>query len=117
MLRERGSGTRAVFEQALRGRGVDPERLDVVLELPTNEAVCAAVRVGRCLTAVSNLVARPHIEASRLRELRVALPTRHFNLLRHKERYKTKTSLAFEALLRDAVAEDRSRRDPASFDI
>ena len=117
VMRERGSGTRAMFEQAIRGRGIDPSTLDIVLELPTNEAVCAAVRASPCLTVVSNLVARPHIEAGRLKELRTALPARHFALLRHKERYKTKASVAFEALVRDAVAEARSRRDPASFDI
>lgn len=104
VMRERGSGTRTVFEQAMRERGVDPEALHVVLELPTNEAVCAAVRVGPCLTAVSHLVAGAHVEAGRLIALPVTLPARHFALLRHKERYKTKASLAFETLVREAVA-------------
>ena len=117
VMRETGSGTRSVFGRALRADGIDPDALDVVLEFPTNEAVCAAVRSGPCLTAVSNLVARPHIEAGRLKEVRYTLPSRHFALLRHKERYRTKASLAFEALVRDDVREARSRRDPATFDI
>lgn len=117
VLRETGSGTRSVFAQALSVQGIDPESLDVVLELPSNEAICVAVRFGSCLAAVSDLVARPHIEASRLKQVRFTLPSRHFALMRHKERYRTKASLAFEALVRDAVSEARSRRDPASFDI
>ncbi len=117
VMRERGSGTRSMVEQAMKTHGLDPHALDIVLELPTNEAVCAAVRAGPCLTAVSNLVARPHIEAARLKELRLILPKRHFALLRHRERYKTKASVAFEALVRDAVAGERIRRDPVSFDL
>ncbi len=46
VLRERGSGTRAVFEVALAQSGIDPHALRVALELPSNEAVRAAVEVA-----------------------------------------------------------------------
>lgn len=117
ILRERGSGTRSVFEAALRRMGIDPEALDIALELPTPEAMCAATRAGTCLTAVSDLVARPHIEAGRLTALRLALPVRHFAFLRHRERRLSKAALAFEQLVTKAVRAKRERRDPPSFDI
>ncbi len=44
VLREVGSGTRSAFEQALRRLGVRPEKLRIAMELPSNEAVRAAVR-------------------------------------------------------------------------
>ena len=99
VLREKGSGTRSAFEAALRARGVDAALFHVVLELPTNEAVCVAVRASGHLTVVSDLVARPHVDAGRLAEVAVDLGARAFSLVRHKQRYRTRASEAFEASL------------------
>ena len=71
VMRERGSGTRAVLEAALRAGGLDPDALRVILTLPTNEAVCAAAAASSCVTAVSELVAGPFIQAG------AAAPDRH----------------------------------------
>ena len=49
----------SVFAAAIQARGLDAASMNVTLELPTNEAVCAAVCASRHLTVVSNLVARP----------------------------------------------------------
>lgn len=117
VMRERGSGTRAVFEAAMQASGVDIESLSVVLILPSNEAVCAAVTGSACLTAVSELVARPHIEAGRLRRIDHKLPTRRFAMVRHKERFRTKAALAFEALLREAAQETVKRQSLPDYDI
>ena len=43
VMREPGSGTRSIFEDDLMRLGVEPQALRVVLELPSNEAVRAAV--------------------------------------------------------------------------
>lgn len=99
ILREAGSGTRSAFEAALRRYNINSARLTVALELPTNEAACAAVRSSAHLTVVSDLVARPHIDAGRLALIAIDLGTRSFVLVWHKERYRTKASEAFEALL------------------
>ena len=96
VLREPGSGTRSAFEAAL---GVKAARLNVALELPTNEAVCVAARASRHLTAVSDLVARPHIDAGRLASVAVDIGARDFLLVRHRQRYRTRASEAFEASL------------------
>ena len=117
VMREQGSGTRAVFEAALRAEGVAPEHLSIVLTLPSNEAVCAATAESTCLTVVSEVVARPHLEAGRLRRLDHSLPTRRFALIRHKERFRTKAALAFEAVMHDEARAMAKRQSRPEYDI
>ncbi len=117
VMREPGSGTRAVFEAAMRAAAVKPDKLRVALTLPTNEAVCAAVVGSACLTVVSELVARPYLESGRLLRIDYALPTRHFALVRHRERFRTKASLAFEGLLREEALEMAKRQNTPEYDI
>ena len=97
ILRERGSGTRSMFEAALRHNGLKLSDLKVSLELPSNEAVRSAVEAGDGATAVSDLVAAPSIAAKTLHRVRFELPRRAFYLLRHTERH---VSRAEEALLK-----------------
>src|SRR5260370_23571522 len=59
VLREPGSGTRSAFEAASEGFGVSPGALRVALELPSNEALRAAVEAGLGATATSTAVASP----------------------------------------------------------
>ena len=99
VLREPGSGTRAAFETALKRIGIDPTDLVVALELPSNEAVRSAVELGGGATAVSELVVATYLAAGRLVQVPFAIPERSFRLLRHKERYRTQASRAFEAML------------------
>ncbi|QUD87910.1 LysR family transcriptional regulator [Phenylobacterium montanum] len=97
VLREPGSGTRSEFEHALTARGVDPARLNVVLELPSNEAVLEAAASGEFLTAVSELAAEPLVHARRLAPLAFRLAARAFDLLSHKERRRSHAAAAFVA--------------------
>ena len=94
VLREPGSGTRSALTSAL-----DETALDVALSLPSNEAVRSAVLAGNALTAVSEYVVRDDLAAGRLVTVAFDLPERAFRLLRHKERYRSKAALAFEAML------------------
>lgn len=112
ILREEGSGTRSAFEAALRALDIDPVLLTAPLELPTNEALCVAVRSSAHLTVVSDLVARPHIDAGRLALVAIDLGTRAFSLVRHKERYRTRASEAFEDKLPRPADGDRLRNPP-----
>ncbi len=96
VLREPGSGTRSAFEAALDGFGLALAALDVALELPTNEAVRAAVEAGMGATVISASVAAPSVEAGLLHRVGFALPERAFHVLRHRERYR---SHAADALL------------------
>lgn len=92
VMRERGSGTRSTFEAAIRARGLDPHSLTVVLTLPSNEAVLAAVRAGVGYAVLSHLVVAPAIEARALFALPFDLAERPFFGLRHKERYRSKAA-------------------------
>lgn len=98
VLREPGSGTRAMFEVALPGLGLAANDLAIALELPSNEAICAAVAAGAGATAISRLVAANAIAAGRLATVALRLPKRRFLALRHKERYLAKAAAAFLAL-------------------
>jgi DNA-binding transcriptional LysR family regulator len=99
VLREPGSGTRSVFEAALASHGIAAERLRVVLELPSNEAVRAAVEAGLGATAISASVAAPSLEAGLLQLVRFPLPERDFHVLHHRERYRSRAAEAFLAMI------------------
>ncbi|ABD87239.1 LysR family transcriptional regulator [Rhodopseudomonas palustris] len=94
VLREPGSGTRAIFEAALRKAGVKPSELRVELELPSNEAVRAAVEAGDCATAISDLVAAPGLSAGTLHQIKFELPRRAFFVLRHKQHAASRAETA-----------------------
>ena len=96
VLREPGSGTRSEFEQAVAGFGVSVASLNVALELPSNEAIRAAVEAGLGATALSASVAAPSLEAGLLHLAPLALPERTFHVLHHAERYRSR---AAEALM------------------
>src|ERR1700733_88731 len=62
VLRERGSGTRSVFEAALTEFGLKAHALRVVLELPSNEAVRSAAHAGLGGAVISASIAAPSLE-------------------------------------------------------
>ena len=99
IMREPGSGTRAVLEDMLAEQRVDLAALQVELTLPSNEAVRAAVMAGDCVAGLSELVAAPYIAAGLLAEARVDLPPRDFFLVRHRERYRSRAAQAFEQMV------------------
>ena len=94
VLRERGSGTRSMFEAALRQSGIKPSDLRVALELPSNEAVRTAVEAGGCATAISDLVVAQSLAARTLHRVKFDLPRRSFYVLRHKERHVSRIEQA-----------------------
>jgi DNA-binding transcriptional LysR family regulator len=98
VLREQGSGTRSVFEAALRDGGVDPADLAVVLTLPGNEAVANAVAAGAGASALSASVAAGGLATGRLQRLDFRLPARPYYLLRHPSRYRSRAADAFLTL-------------------
>ena len=98
VLREPGSGTRSEFEAALAKHRVSFDRLKVVLELPSNEAVRAAVEAGAGATAISELVAASGLLSGTLARVRFKLPDRIFHVVRHRERYHSRAGDAFMAI-------------------
>ena len=66
VLRDRGSGTRSVFEDALVEFGLKAQALRIALELPSNEAVRSAAEAGLGAAGISASVAAPSLEAGLL---------------------------------------------------
>jgi DNA-binding transcriptional LysR family regulator len=101
ILRERGSGTRSVFEQALVRLGIAPEQLDVTLVLPSNEAVRAAVEAGAGVTAISHAVVKSSLRSKVLHAVQFEPLQRPFMLLKHRGRAQSNAVGAFIATLRN----------------
>lgn len=97
ILREVGSGTRAMFEQALKKRGLRLSDLRVQLELASNEAIRTAIESGLCATAISDLVVDKSVTAKTLFRIEGELAKRAFYILRHKERHVSKAEAALLA--------------------
>ena len=100
VFREEGSGTREVFLAALQDRGVTQEQLNIILTLPSNEAVREAVAEGAGAACLSPLVCRHSLAAGALKRANILLPLRPFQAVRHRERYVPKAAAAFLELAR-----------------
>jgi DNA-binding transcriptional LysR family regulator len=109
VLRERGSGTRSVFEDALAKLGLEPHALRVSLELPSNEAVRAAAEAGLGATVISASVAVSSLEAGLLQEIDFRLPEREFHVLTHRDRHCSRAAEAFLQMLKPVTAAKRRK--------
>jgi DNA-binding transcriptional LysR family regulator len=96
IMREKGSGTRQNLEDALRRLAIDPDRMPITLELPSNEAVLAALEDGAGVTVISELVVKGR---GNLRSLDLGLEPRAFRILRHRERFQTAAQKAMLAMI------------------
>ena len=79
ILREKGSGTRKSFEQALKKIHLDPRDLQVVAEMGSNEAIRQAVKAGLGISVISRRAVLEDLEQGRLQEIKI----RKFPLLRN----------------------------------
>jgi len=104
VLREAGSGTRSAFEAALTEAGLALGQLRVTLELPSNEAVRAAVEAGGGAAVLSETVVAAALRTGTLVRAAFALPSRPFRVLRHKERYRSRAADALLDLIATADA-------------
>ncbi|MCR6660147.1 MAG: LysR family transcriptional regulator [Asticcacaulis sp.] len=105
IVREPGSGTRHILEDHLATMGL---RLDagndagnIVMELPSNEAVRGVVEAGLGVSLQSELVAQRAIRAGLLQGMDIGLAPRSFYLLRLKERSGTRAEQAFMDICKD----------------
>jgi DNA-binding transcriptional LysR family regulator len=101
VMRERGSGTRQVMEKALAEHGLDRNRLRVVLEVTSNEAVRQAMKAGAGVAVISRRAVEDDIRgglvvAIRFREARLM---RAFFLVTHRTRSRSPLGAAFVAFL------------------
>lgn len=99
VLREVGSGTRQVAEESLQRLGLVPGEISVALELPSNEAVIAAVRGSGMLTVLSEVSVAAALATGALVRLPAELPTRAFSLVTHRQRRQSPAAEAFSRML------------------
>lgn len=107
ILREPGSGTRALFERAIRAVGLDPAALTVALTLPDGALIRHALLAGLGVSVLSDLVVADALRDGRVVALDgLDLPERAFHLVRHRDRHRSAAERAFVrlALEDDGVA-------------
>ncbi len=90
ILREQGSGTREVFEQALRPFHVEPA-MRLRLELEHTEAIKRAVESGLGIGCISRLALRDAFRRGSLAPINTPMLdlTRRFQFLWHRDKYHT----------------------------
>ena len=93
VMREKGSGTRAILEQALSAAGIG--EVTVTLELPSNEAVRAAVAAGAGISALSRSVVEASLADGQLVALPFDLPAREFLVVGAVQRHVSRAADAF----------------------
>lgn len=109
VLRESGSGTQQSFEQTLQNLGIDPSQLNIILVLSTGEMVKAVIESGVGATAISELMVKKELQLDDLRSIQLIDNrdgskatieiVRSFLKLKHRQRFQTQLSRAFEQIL------------------
>ncbi len=96
ILREPGSGTRALFEQAVRAAGLDPAALTVAMTLPGGSVIRHALMAGLGVSVLSDLVLAEELRDGRIVALGgLDLPERDFHLVRHRDRHRSAAEREF----------------------
>ncbi|BAY92529.1 MULTISPECIES: LysR substrate-binding domain-containing protein [unclassified Tolypothrix] len=119
VMREPGSGTQQRFEEALQNWGINLSQLDVMLVFNSGEMAKAAVESGVGATGISELMVKKEIQLGTLRAIQVidnrnsssvnAEIIRPFFKLKHRQRFQTALSKAFEEMLITSHLHNSSR--------
>ncbi len=97
LMQQRGSGVRAVLEEAFRTAGIRLQDIDVEMELGLQQSVKTAVLNGIGLTVMSRLTVDPEIAEGRLIALSIEGHelARDFSVVRPAGRTPTRLTTAF----------------------
>lgn len=99
VMREKDSGTRKIFEEFVTKCGLDPGKLNIVLEMGSTQAVKESVKSGIGISAISQLTVASEIQRGEL----ITIPLkdgrikRKFTMIYHKERFQTRAVEQFMA--------------------
>lgn len=100
--REEGSGTREVITQYLIEEKVNPDDMDLCLELGSPEAIKGAVEAGMGITIISRSIIDKELKLNTLAELQLDPPlTRPFSFVRQRQKFRV---TIMEELLEFALA-------------
>ncbi len=108
IMRERGSGTRKVMEQAMLDHSLNPGGLRVVLEVTGNEAVRQALKAGAGVSIISRRAIVDDIRCKLVAALRIqgVRLVRDFFLVTHKSRSRSPLGKAFLSFLEQSARTD-----------
>jgi len=103
VTREEGSGTRKLMEMALKERGLDPNKLNVTMELESIEAIKQVVSAGLGITIISSLTVSSKRDKKIFKALKIqdALVYRPFSILTNAKSIQSKDEHILINLLRD----------------
>jgi DNA-binding transcriptional LysR family regulator len=106
ILREVGSGSRKVFEDALHAARLDSSALTVVAEMGSTEAVRQAVKSGAGVSVISLRAIQDDLDRGSIRTvpLKGINLTRDFYLVYHKNRSRSPLCEAFTNFLLASVS-------------
>ncbi|BAZ49124.1 LysR family transcriptional regulator [Nostoc sp. NIES-4103] len=109
VMRVPESGTQQRFEEALQNWGINLSELNVILVFNSGEMAKAAIENGEGATGISELMVKKEIQLGTLRAIKVidnrngsgaiAEIVRPFFKLKHRQRFQTALSTAFEQML------------------
>lgn len=99
ILREPGSGTRSEFVRHLEDAGYGLSQLEIAMELPSNEAVLAAIACGNKVSVLSRRAAEDALRSGRVTLIPVRGLERAFHVLTHPQRHQTRAMTAMLDLL------------------
>ena len=106
LMQQRGSGVRAVLEDAMRAAGLRDRDLTIAMELGLQQSVKAAVLDGIGITVISRLAVEREVADERLRAVPLAGPglARDFSLVRASRHTPSRAAEAFLAFARKRAA-------------
>jgi DNA-binding transcriptional LysR family regulator len=103
--REPGSGTREVVDNYLQKAGVQPDSLQVVMELGSPEALKGLVATGLGFTIMSRAIAALEVKLGRLVQIPLAPPLiRHLSVVYPKERFHSRLVNGFVQFAKERLA-------------
>ncbi len=103
VTREEGSGTRKVMEMALKERGLDPEHLNITMELGSTHAIKKVVSAGLGITIISALTVSREDDLKLFKTLKIqdAPIYRPLSILTNAQTNQTKDERLLINLLHD----------------
>jgi DNA-binding transcriptional LysR family regulator len=105
IMREKGSGTRATYEQAFREAGLAVFDLNVIAEVSSAEGIVKAVAAGAGIAVVSELVARDAIARGTICVLDIPLlrMERAFSIITCKQKELSEDARKVIAVIRSVL--------------
>ncbi|MFZ4451263.1 selenium metabolism-associated LysR family transcriptional regulator [Salibacterium aidingense] len=108
IMRERGSGTRQVVENHLQNHGLDPGKLDVIMELEHTESIKSAVESGLGIMIISKNAIKKELKLGTLRQIPIhGIRLRRFFHAVYKQEKLTLSSESFLSFIQNYYLEEK----------